>query len=365
MRKIAISAFRAFFMRGATNCDNPRFWMKNGTARNPVHIVTKNEKMLGVISQLAKIAASDRTVLLIGETGVGKEIVSDYIHHNSDRAGSGFVKIGLSNIPSELLESELFGHEKGAFTSAADEKKGLFELANHGSIFLDDIDDVPLHIQTKLLRVLESQEIMRVGGGVTIPIDVRLIAATKVDLKTMVDEGRFRADLYYRINVVPIEIPPLRERRDDIPLLVEHLMTRYSPEKRIAFTEAAMVAMLSYRWPGNIRELRNIIQRLTLLAENVVDVGDLPPEIRSGSNPEHTLQHCERCLIEKSMTMDEVVVCLESNLMRNALSECEGNISRASKMLHMHPSTFRDKLKKYRLMLDNPHGAGDPATNAA
>lgn len=339
--------------------------MRNAPAGDSVRIVTKNQNMLDLVSRLDRIAASDRTVLLIGETGVGKEIMSDYIHHHSDRAGRGFVKIGLSNIPSELLESELYGHEKGAFTSAADEKKGLFELAHHGSIFLDDIDDVPMHIQTKLLRVLESQEIMRVGGGVTIPIDVRLIAATKVDLKTLVDQGRFRADLYYRINVVPIEIPPLRERRDDIPLLAEHLMMRYSPEKKITFTDAAMVAMLSYRWPGNIRELRNIIQRLTLFAEDVVDVDGLPPEIRYGSNPEHTLQHCERCLVEKSMTLDEVVVCLETNLMRNALSEADGNISKASKLLQMHPSTFRDKLKKYRLSLDNPHTSGGPAFHAA
>ncbi len=311
--------------------------------------------MLGVIERLDKIAASDRTVLLIGETGVGKEIISDYIHYNSDRAGKGFVKIGLSNIPAELLESELFGHEKGAFTSAADEKKGLFELADHGSIFLDDIDDVPMHIQTKLLRVLESQEIMRVGGGVTIPIDVRLIAATKVDLKTLVDQHRFRADLYYRINVVPIEIPPLRERRDDIPLLVEHLITRYSPEKRISFTPEAMSAMLAYPWPGNIRELRNIIQRLALFVEDSVGVADLPAEIRTESTTGHTIQNCEHCVIEKSMTMEEVVVCLESNLIHRALAESEGSISKASKLLQMHPSTFRDKMKKYHITPDNSY----------
>ncbi|MFA6234343.1 MAG: sigma-54 dependent transcriptional regulator [Bacteroidota bacterium] len=329
--------------------------MRNADTRNPVQIVTKNEKMLEVVSRLGKIAASDRTVLLIGETGVGKEIISDFIHHNSDRAGNGFVKIGLSNIPSELLESELFGHEKGAFTSAADERKGLFELADHGSIFLDDIDDVPLHIQTKLLRVLESQEIMRIGGSRTISIDVRLIAATKVDLKTLVDQHRFRADLYYRINVVPIEIPPLRERRDDIPLLAEHLITRYSPDKRISFTEAAMVAMLNYRWPGNIRELRNIIQRLSLFVEHMVSVEDLPAEIRIESDSNHTIPHCEHCLVEKSMTMDEVVVCLETNLMNKALADSEGNISQASKLLQMHPSTFRDKMKKYRLSADDQH----------
>lgn len=335
-------------------CVSPRLRMRNGTVKIPVQIVTKNEQMLEVLSRLGKIAASDRTVLLIGETGVGKEIVSDFIHYNSNRSGSPFVKIGLSNIPSELLESELFGHEKGAFTSAADERKGLFELASHGSIFLDDIDDVPMHIQTKLLRVLESQEIMRIGGSTTIPIDIRLIAATKVDLKTMVDQNRFRADLYYRINVVPIEIPPLRERRDDIPLLAEHLMTRYSPEKRIIFSESAMVAMLRYHWPGNIRELRNIIQRLTLFVEDTVAIEDLPPEIRAESPADHSLLHCEQCLINKSMTMEEVVVCLETNLMSKALDESEGNISQASKLLQMHPSTFRDKMKKYLLAQDRP-----------
>ncbi len=335
--------------------------MRKEAAKDPVRIITKNERMLEVVSRLEKIAASDNTVLLIGETGVGKEVISDYIHDNSDRAGNAFVKIGLSNIPSELLESELFGHEKGAFTSAGEEKKGLFELADHGTIFLDDIDDVPMHIQAKLLRVLESREIMRIGGSRTIPIDVRLIAASKVDLKMLVEQNRFRKDLYYRINVIPIEIPPLRERRDDIPLLAEHLITRYSPGKRLAFSEAAMVAMMRYQWPGNIRELRNIVQRLCLFVEVTVDIADLPAEIRLESHTDLTLDHCTHCLIEKSMTLDEVVVCLETNLIRKALDDTRGNISKASKQLNMHPSTFRDKMKKYHLST----GVQDPSGNTS
>ena len=176
-----------------------------------------------MISRIDKIVDSDSSVLLIGETGVGKEIIAEYIHRSSSRAGEPFVKLGLSAMPVELLESELFGHEKGAFTSASYEKKGLFEIANGGTIFLDDIDDVPVLIQTKLLRVLESRELLRVGSTTPIPIDVRLITATKIDLKDLANKNLFRADLYYRINVVPIKIPPLRARRDDIPYLVEHL----------------------------------------------------------------------------------------------------------------------------------------------
>lgn len=187
-------------------------------------LITKNELMREILSRIDKIVDSDSSVLLIGETGVGKEIFAEYIHRTSNRGQNPFVKIGLSALPVDLLESELFGYEKGAFTSASNEKKGLFEIADTGSIFLDDIDDVPLQIQTKLLRVLESRELMRIGSTSPIPIDVRLITASKVDLKELVNRGIFRPDLFYRINVVPINVPPLRERRDDIPALVDYFL---------------------------------------------------------------------------------------------------------------------------------------------
>ena len=225
-------------------------------------LITRNETLRSILARVDTIAASDSSVLLIGETGVGKELFAEYIHRTSSRAERPLVKVGLAALPHELLETELFGHEKGAFTSALNEKKGLFELSDRGTIFLDDIDDFPLALQSKLLRVLESHEVMRVGGTTPIPVDIRLITATKVDLKELVNRGIFRADLYYRINVVPISIPPLRERRDDIPLLIEHFLRRFAPDKQLVPAEDALRAMVSYSWPGNVRELRNVVQRM-------------------------------------------------------------------------------------------------------
>ena len=197
----------------------------------PVTIITQNLKMRELLKRADRVAQSDSSVLLIGETGAGKEILADYIHRISNRSQGTSVKIGLSAMPPDLMASELFGHEKGSFTSAVETKVGLFEVANRGTVFLDDIDDVPLEIQTKLLRVLESRELTRIGGTTPIPIDIRLITASKVDLKQMVATQIFRSDLFYRINVVTLEIPPLRERMDDIPLLVDHFIKRYAPDR--------------------------------------------------------------------------------------------------------------------------------------
>ena len=200
-----------------------------------IALIASTDSMREILARVETIARSDSSVLLIGETGVGKELFAEFIHRASPRSQQPFVKVGLSALPHELLESELFGHERGAFTSASSEKKGLFELANTGSIFLDDIDDFPLALQSKLLRVLESQELMRVGGGTPIAVDVRLITATKVDLRELVDSGRFRSDLYYRINVVPVTIPPLRERPGDILPLAEFFLKRYAPQRSFSF----------------------------------------------------------------------------------------------------------------------------------
>jgi transcriptional regulator with GAF, ATPase, and Fis domain len=305
--------------------------------------------MREIIAHIDAISASDSSVLLIGETGVGKELVAEYIHRTSTRASRPFVKVGLAALPPELLESELFGHDKGAYTSASSEKKGLFELADTGTFFLDDIDDFPIVLQAKLLRVLESRELMRVGGTTPIPVDVRVITASKVDLKELVTRNHFRADLYYRINVVPIVIPPLRSRVEDIPLLVEHFLRRYAPDKGMTFDDDAMKAFAHYSWPGNIRELRNAIQRITLFAGNVVHPADLPAEIREENPVQLMIKACSRCLTEDNMSFDEVVSCLESNLIRNALHEADGNRTQAAKLLGLNLSTLRDKLKKYHL----------------
>ncbi len=311
-------------------------------------LITQNEIMRGILARIDKIVDSDSSILLIGETGVGKEIFAEYIHQSSSRAQKPFVKIALSAMPADLLESELFGHEKGSFTSANTEKKGLLEIAESGSIFLDDIDDVPLQIQTKLLRVLESRELMRIGGIHPIPIDVRLITASKIDLKELVNRGIFRADLFYRINVMPINIPPLRERRDDIPPLVEYFLKHYKPEKIIQLSPSALKALVNYSWPGNVRELKNVIQRIALFAEDEIEVTDLPAEIQTENPMEFLLKACNKCYVDGEMDFDQIVGCLEHNLLKEALKKTMGNQSQAAKSLGLSLSTFRDKLKKHQ-----------------
>ncbi len=315
-------------------------------------LITQNETMRSVLSRVDTIAASDSSVLLIGETGVGKELFAEYIHRTSHRGDHPLVKVGLAALPHELLESELFGHERGAFTSAMAEKKGLFELSDGGSVFLDDIDDFPFPLQSKLLRVLESHEVLRVGGAAPIPIDIRLITATKVELKELVQRGIFRADLYYRINVVPIIIPPLRDRRDDIPLRVEHFLDRFAPDKQLSVGESAQRLLVNYPWPGNVRELRNVVQRLALFAKDVIQEEDLPTELRDHDAMQLLIKSCQQCLVNDGMSFDQVVACLESNLLQEALKQSDGNKTQAARSLGMNLSTLRDKLKKYNL--DDP-----------
>jgi len=312
-------------------------------------IVTQSERMRDILSRLDTIARSDSAVLLIGETGVGKELVADYIHRVSPRAEGPLVKVALSALPHELLESELFGHERGAYTSAASDKKGLFELAHQGTIFLDDIDDVPPAMQVKLLRVLESQQVMRVGGTTTLAVDVRLITASKVSLKELVNRGLFRADLYYRVNVCPVEIPPLRERREDVALLTAHFLRRFAPDKGLVLSPEAARALASYEWPGNVRELRNISQRVALFAEGTIRAEDLPPEIHGGHPVEQLVKACARCLVDGELSYADVVACLETNLLRQALGDAGGNRARAARALGLSQTTLRDKLKKFGL----------------
>ena len=314
-----------------------------------ISLLARSDQMRSIIHRVDTISASDSSVLLIGETGVGKELMAEYVHRTSARSDKPLVKVGLSALPHDLLESELFGHDKGAYTSASTDKKGLFELASTGTIFLDDIDDFPLQLQSKLLRVLESHELMHVGGTVATPVDVRLITASKVDLRELVNRNLFRADLYYRINVVPIVIPPLRDRPEDIPLLVEHFLSKFAPDKKIVVRDDAMRALVQYSWPGNIRELRNVIQRISLFVNGELKAPDLPPEIREEDPIDLLVKACSRCFVDDNMTFDQIVACLESNLLRKALENSGGNKSQAAKSLKLNLSTLRDKLKKYRL----------------
>ncbi len=314
-----------------------------------ITLLTQNQRVKSILEKIHQVVDSDSSILLIGATGVGKELFAEYIHRTSSRGSNPFVKVGLNAIPSELLESELFGHEKGAFTSATYEKKGLFELANGGSIFLDDIDDFPLHLQTKLLRVLESREIMRIGGVDTIQIDVRLITASKIDLKDLVNAGKFRADLFYRINVVPIQIPPLRERPEDIPLIFHHYLKHYAPYKELTLSNEALKQLIQYNWPGNIRELRNTAQRLSLFSFGEIKESDLPSEIREANPVQLLIKACNHCFSIDGMTFQEIVACLEHNLISEALKQNDNNQSAAARKLGLSLSTLRDKIKKYNL----------------
>jgi len=318
----------------------------NGTENG---IVGKSPAILSILDQLKSIALSDNTVLLIGETGVGKERFAEYVHQKSVRRFKPLVKISVSTLPRELVESELFGHERGAFTSASAEKKGLFEIANGGTLFLDDIDDLPFEMQPKLLRSLESREIHRIGGTRSIPIDVRFIASTKVNLKDLVDQGRYRSDLFYRLSVVPVTIPPLRERREDVPLLLSHYLREFLPEKEIEISRDALRALTNYSWPGNIRELVNLVLRLLVFVNGKITADDLPREIREEEPIEMLLSSCTKCLTEERGSFSEIVSCLETRLLRHALELSDGNKSRAAKLLGMKLSTFRDKILHYQL----------------
>jgi len=315
--------------------------------RGPLSIITCNDKMKAIIEKIKKMAESDSSVLLIGETGVGKEVFAEYIHRIGNRTQNSFVRIGLSAMPADLMASELFGHEQGSFTSASQQKKGLFEVANQGTIFLDDIDDVPLDIQSKLLRVLESREIMRLGGTKPIKVNIRLISAAKIDLKELIKKNLFRDDLFYRINVVPIEIPSLKERRDDIPLLVEHFLKMFSPNKHIDISPEAMVSFINYSWPGNVRELRNVIQRISIFCGDRIDLADLPEEFNKNSPIFQIVKACNLCFLKGKYDFNQIVNCVEANLVKNALKESDGNQSEAAKTLGLSLSTFRDKVRKH------------------
>ena len=234
-------------------------------------------------------------------------------------------------------------------TLAQEQKKRVVRNCQQWNNFLDDIDDFPIHLQAKLLRVLDFHELTRVGGTTSISINMRVVCASKIDLKELVERNLFRSDLYYRINVVPIIIPPLQNRKEDIPLLVNHFLQRYVPDRTISITDETMQLLTSYDWPGNIRELKNIVQRIAMFSNDVITPKNLPPEINSSNSFDSILKACNRCLVDEKMSFDEVMNCLEMNLLKQALQKSSNNQSQAAKILNLSTSTFRDKLKKYNL----------------
>ncbi len=252
-----------------------------------VVIVGQSIQIQRVLTLIDKLSKTDSTVLIMGESGTGKELVAKMIHQKSQRGEKPFIPVNCAAIPSELLEAELFGYEKGAFTGASTTRQGRFELANEGTIFLDEIGDMPLHLQVKILRVIQDRSFERIGGTKSIQVDVRIIAATNKNLENEVKEGRFREDLFWRLNVVPVVIPPLRERKEDIPLLCDYFIDKFSKKfgYSLKINSQVMEIFLNYHWPGNVRELENLIERLYVLNDGgTVSVEDIPERIRFGEN---------------------------------------------------------------------------------
>ncbi len=303
--------------------------------------VGKSGPMTEVFDLIKIVADKTTSVLITGETGTGKELLTKVIHYNSNRRKNPLIKVSCAILNREIFESELFGHVKGAFTGADSDKKGRFELADTGTIYLDDIDDVPLELQVKLLRALEEREIERLGGKEPIKIDFRVIASTKKDLKRLVEEGKFREDLFYRLNVFPINIPPLRERVSDIPALVDHFASLFSEKEPIVISPEVYETLKAYPFPGNARELKNLTERLVLLArDNRITGKTIPNEIKF---PGRTLI----CSSPENKTLTEILEEVERNTIFMALDQSQGNKAKAAEMLGIPASTLKSKLAKY------------------
>ncbi len=305
------------------------------------NIVGKSSIMLDLFSLVSKTAASSANVLITGESGTGKELVAKALHNLSLRKEHHFVAVNCSAIPENLLESELFGYMKGAFTGAVSNKQGLFELADNGSLFLDEIGEMPFPLQAKLLRVIEGGTFRRVGGTSDIQVDVRIISATNKNIKDVVNEKLFREDLYFRLNVLSIKVPPLRERRDDIPLLIEYFLKKHAGgRKRIS--NKAIEALKDYPWKGNVRELENIIERVILLTDNeLIDADNLPEEIRLASLAEPTT------MPSGGVNLEKLINDIEKDYLLKALEKTNGVKTDAAKLLNLSFRSFRHRLKKY------------------
>ncbi len=318
-------------------------------------LVGKSEAMRKLWDDIRKVAASDATVLIVGESGTGKELVARAIHKLSRRKNEPFVRVNCAAIPEELIESELFGHERGAFTGAYERKIGKFEMAHRGTLFLDEIGDMSLRTQAKLLRAIESGEIQRIGSNKIINVDVRIIAATNKDLEQLIKEGNFRQDLYYRLSVVVIKTPPLRKRKEDIPLLVEHFVELFSeennyPKKR--FTERAMAALMNYHWPGNVRELKNIVERLlTMVDSDVIDIVDIPDYIIASVDE-------EKSAVFRARTLQEFKERAERMFIIQKLKENNWNIKKTAEAIGTPRSNLYRKLIQYGIIRKMPEEEG-------
>ena len=316
------------------------------------NIISKNKQMQKIFEVITKVAQYKSTILITGESGTGKELVARALHYNSDRSQNPFVAVNCGAIPENLLESELFGHAKGAFTDAIRTKKGLFEEADGGTLFLDEIGELPPQLQVKLLRVLQEGEIRRIGESKSIQIDVRIVAATVKDLVKEVNEGRFRDDLFYRLNVLPIHIPPLRERNEDIPLLTAHFIRKYGEvmsKNVVGIDSRALEALMNYKWYGNVRELENTIERAVVLADREnIEIENLPHEIQNFQE-EIPLEP----LAEEEYSIKKSSRFLEMNLIKKALKKTKGNHTHAAKLLEISHRALLYKIKEYGIIEDD------------
>jgi two-component system response regulator AtoC len=316
------------------------------------NIISKNKQMQKIFEVITKVAQYKSTILITGESGTGKELVARALHYNTDRAQNPFVAVNCGAIPENLLESELFGHAKGAFTDAIRTKKGLFEEADGGTLFLDEIGELPPQLQVKLLRVLQEGEIRRIGESKPIQVDVRIVAATVKDLVKEVNEGRFRDDLFYRINVLPIHIPPLRERNEDVPLLTAHFIRKYSQamsKNVVGIDSRALEALMNYKWYGNVRELENTIERAIVLADREnIEMENLPLEIQNFQE-EIPLEP----LAEEEYSIKKSSRFLEMNLIKKALKKTKGNHTHAAKLLEISHRALLYKIKEYGIIEDD------------
>ncbi|MBP1716338.1 MAG: histidine kinase [Deltaproteobacteria bacterium] len=301
--------------------------------------------MVQVFETIKKIADYKASVLILGESGTGKEMVAKAIHFNSPRSQAAFVAVNCGAIPETLLESELFGFEKGAFTDAKKEKRGNFEVAHGGTLFLDEIGEMSLAAQVKILRALQEGEVKRLGSEKPIKVDVRIIAATIRDLARAVLEGKFREDLFYRLNVLPLQLPSLRERKEDLPLLAEHFIQKYNREHNLnisGIAEEALALLLEYAWPGNVREMENAIERAMILSRDPkIQPECLPPEIRNGARPPRDF------LLNDELSVKKATRILEADLIRRALKKTGGNRSQASRILEISHPALLSKIREY------------------
>src|SRR6187399_2454298 len=310
-------------------------------------IIGRSQRMRQVFDLIMQAAPSRTTILINGESGTGKELVARALHQNSSRADRAFITVNSGNLPPDLLESNLFGHVKGAFTGAVYPKKGLFELADKGTIFFDEIGNIPLETQAKLLRVIQEREFMRLGGIETIKVDVRIIAATNVDLQKMMSDGRFREDLYYRLHVITVQLPPLRERKDDIPLLVQHFLDKYGEENNrqgLELSAEALDLLVDYDWPGNVRELENVIERATVLSSGSRIGADLIPEhVRSS----RSFQMPQFVVPPEGISYRDAEASFQRGLIESALEAAGGVQKRAAELLHIKPTTLNEMIKRH------------------